>query len=233
MSFTRGLVCLILAASSCFLYAQNPITANPAAAQPASAPGSVSATLSPALSEIGRALDNIDIRRWKAPNPVRSVAEDNVSSIQRDLSGTLAALLRRADAAPGSAPPAFAVYRNVDALYDTLLRVVETADLAAPAEEASPLQEALGSLESARSTLGDQILNAFQTQQAELIRLRGIITATASAPPKVPVQTIVINDGPAPEKPAPTTRRRHVTHKASHSAKKTSKPAENSDQHPQ
>jgi len=84
------------------------------------------------LRRVGQSLSGISIRRWKAPNEVKSAADQDVASIQRDLSGTLATLMDQADAAPGSVPAAFAVYRNVDALYDTLLRVVLTANLAAP-----------------------------------------------------------------------------------------------------
>ncbi len=85
--------------------------------------------LRPALSQVNQAITNVDIRHWKAPGSVKSAAAGDVSSIQRDLSGTLAGLMSQAEAAPASIPSSFAVYRNVDALYDTLLRVVETADL--------------------------------------------------------------------------------------------------------
>jgi hypothetical protein len=119
-----------------------------------------------------------------------------VSSIRRDLDGTLANLMQQADAAPGSVPAAFAVYRNVDALYDTLLRVVLTANLSASDTETNALQAALSTLESARSQIGESILNASQTQQSELIRVR---TALAHVPAveRAPVKTTVVDDGPA------------------------------------
>ena len=145
-------------------------------AQSAVAPGdtanSVSGTLRPALAQVGQSLGGVTIKRWKAPSEVRSAADQDVSSIQRDLNGTLAGLLQQADAAPGSVPAAFAVYRNVDALYDTLLRVVLTANLAAPEDEAGSLQAALATLESARGTLGQTILNSSQAQETELSRIR-------------------------------------------------------------
>jgi hypothetical protein len=208
MSFIRVFMALSAATLSWSVFAQG---AAPAANPPA--PVTVSGTLRPALGQVAQSLNSISIRRWKAPNEVKSAADQDVGSIQRDLNGTLATLMDQADAAPGSVPPAFAVYRNVDALYDTLLRVVLTANLAAPDEEANALQAALTSLESARSSLGESILNSSQAQQAELVRVRTAL-AHAAAAPRPPVTTTVVDDGPTQEtkhkktttkKPAPTT----------------------------
>lgn len=169
---------------------------------------SVSSTLRPALAQVGQALGGISIRRWKAPNEVKSAADQDVQSIQKDLSGTLSGLLDQADAAPGSVPAAFAVYRNVDALYDTLLRVVLTANLAAPDNEVNSLQGALSSLESARGSLGDSILNTAQSQTAELVRMRTALSRAAVAP-KPPVTTTVVDDGPvtSPSKSKHSTKK--------------------------
>jgi hypothetical protein len=167
-----------------------------AAAAPSPAATSVSSTVRPALAQVGQALGGISIHRWKAPNEVKSAADQDVQSIQKDLNGTLSGLLDQADAAPGSVPAAFAVYRNVDALYDTLLRVVLTANLAAPDNEVNSLQAALSSLESARGSLGDSILNTSQSQTAELVRIRTALSKAAVVP-KPPVTTTVVDDGPA------------------------------------
>jgi hypothetical protein len=196
MSFTRASLALLVATLSWSVSAQSAVPQN-----------SVSGTLRPALSQVGQALGGVGIHRWKAPNAVRSEADQDVSSIQRDINGTLAGLLQQADAAPGSVPAAFAVYRNVDALYDTLLRVVLTANLAAPDNEANALQAALSSLESARSTLGESILTASQSQQTELVRIRTAL-ANAAAAPRAPAKTTVVDDGPAPDTSA---KRKHTT----------------------
>jgi len=177
------------------------------AAPAADPPAPVSGTLRPALGQVSQALSSINIKRWKAPNEVKSAADQDVTSIQRDLSGTLATLLQQSDAAPASVPAAFAVYRNVDALYDTLLRVVLTANLAAPDTEANALQGALATLESARSSVGESILNASQKQQSELVTIRTAL-AKASQVQRAPVTTTVVDDGPTPE-----TKRKHTTPK--------------------
>lgn len=223
MSFLRSLSPFLLAAVSV-------VAAGQTAAVPAPGTGgssTVSTTIGPSLSQVAQALNGINVKRWKAPNSVREAADGNVSSIQRDLSGTLAGLLQQADAAPTSVPAAFSVYRNLDALYDTLLRVVETAELAAPDNEEAALESALKSLENARSSLGDAILNGSQTQQVELVRLRAAITAGAGVQ-HTPVKTTVIDDGPAAAHT--TTHRRHTTtttKKPSSTSPPAAKPSQN------
>jgi hypothetical protein len=178
-----GVTLLLLTAIAWPVVGQNATAARP----------SISDTLQPALRQVGQALSGAEPQHWKAPRSVKSAVEGDIDAIQRDLNGTLAGLLQRADAAPGSVPAAFQVYRNVDALYDTLLRVVETAQLAAPDREASALQTALGTLENAREQVGDSILSGAQSQQDELIRLNRAIQMAAAAQ-RTPVRTTVVND---------------------------------------
>jgi len=178
------------------------------------AQGAAPSPLSPlraALAQVGQAVNAVQTHRWKAPASVRSAVDGDIEAIQRDLNGTLAGLLQQADAAPGSVPAQFAVYRNVDALYDTLLRVVETADLAAPEDEISALDSALQGLENARSSLGDAISSGAQSQQNQLVQLRRAINAAAAAQ-RAPVRTTVVEDYPTHEAPAHrrTTARRHT-----------------------
>jgi hypothetical protein len=164
------------------------------APDPAASPAVMSNMLQPALSQVSQAISNIDIGHWKAPKSVKSGAAGDVSSIQRDLSGALAGLMSQAATAPSSIPSSFAVYRNVDALYDTLLRVVETADLSAPDQDATALESALKQLEAARTDLGERIMSATQAQQNEVVRLRTAVVRAVAAPQ--PVKTIVVDDGP-------------------------------------
>jgi hypothetical protein len=175
-------------------------------------PAAPSAIVQPALTDVQRSMSALTISRWKAPNDVRNVAQQNATSIQHDLTDTLPGLLSQADSASGSVPPEFAVYRNIDALYDVLLRVYSTASLAAPQGEVDELFASLQKLEAARSQLGDAILSASQAREAEVTRLQAAVkaaTAAAAAPPP-PAKSTVVDDGPAAsstvkkkKKPAP------------------------------
>ena len=132
----------------------------------------VSLLVQPALGEVQRAITGLNILRWKAPSEVKNATQQNAVSIQRDLADTLPGLLSQADALPGAVSPSFSVYRNIDALYDVLLRVYGTASLAAPQSEADSLFSALQKLEAARAQLGDAILSASQEHEAQLIKLQ-------------------------------------------------------------
>jgi len=172
----------------------------------------------PTLNRISEVLAGLNVGRWKAPSEVRSVTQRDVDSIQRDIASTLPPLLDQANATPASVASYFAVYRNIDALYDVLLRVSETATLAGSQSDADTLQGALSSLESSRRNLGDAILLAANNQQQELIGLRAAAAAQAAAAaaeaakPVAPTKTVVV-DGP------------ESSAKSSSTAKKKKKPA--------
>jgi hypothetical protein len=186
---------LLLASSAAF--AQNAAASAPAAG--------VSSIVQPALQEVQRTAGSLNTARWKAPGEVRAAADRNLSSIQRDIVETLPNLLNQADAAAGSVPPAFAVYRNIDALYDVLLRVQQTASLAAPDSEASAVSSALNDLESARHQLGDAIAAFAQDREGQIVTLQAAVkAAAAAAPPPAPAKTTVVDDGP----PAATVKKK-------------------------
>jgi hypothetical protein len=162
---------------------------------PPAAP-TVASTLQPATAQTGQALSALNIRRWKASNDVKDAMQGNATSIQNDLNATLPGLISQADAAPGSVAEAFAVYRNLDALYDVLLRVTENAGLEAPQNEMEGLQSALNSLQKARSALGESIVNQAKGQQAQLTQLRSAIQRAEAASSAHPQEkTVVVDDG--------------------------------------
>ena len=113
-------------------------------------------------------------------------------------------LLEQAQAAnSASAPlaPSFAVFRNIDALYDVLLRVTEMATLGGSAEDASHLEDARAALEQARSQLANSLLASVASRDAELTQLRARIAEAVKPPPPPAPTTTVINDGAAPVTP--------------------------------
>jgi hypothetical protein len=157
------------------------------------------------VDRLNRALSSINVGKWKAPGDVRQTAEADVDSMQRDLSGTLPSLVSAAQANTSRMSPAFAVYRNVDALYDVLLRVSETAQLAG-SNDARMLEQQRSDLESTRTQLGTALVQATQAQDNEVVQLQ---TAAAAAAQAAPASTkTVIDDGPPAKK---STRRTHKT----------------------
>jgi hypothetical protein len=187
-------------------------SAAPPSASTISAPAPTEA-LRPVLNHIHETLAGLSVSRWKAPGEVRSVTQRDIDSIQNDLSSTLPPLLSQANTPPPSVAGYFAVYRNIDAVYDVLLRVSETATLAGPQNDATNLQDALANLESARRSLGDAIIQTATNQQQELSSLHTAVAeaeaaAAAAAAKAAPPTKTVVDDGPASAPKSSSTSKR-------------------------
>jgi hypothetical protein len=181
----------------------------PAAAPPGPAPtGFAVASLRPALANVQTTIANLSVAHWKASNATRSAVEADVASMQRDLNATLPGLMAQVEAGgPAVLSPSFAVFRNLDALYDVLLRVTETAALAGSPSDASSLEDARAGLEDARAKLGTWLLQSIGAQDAQIARLQAPAPKPSAAPAS-PTK-IVVDDGPdnpkpRKKKPAPT-----------------------------
>ena len=175
-------------------YAAAPAAAPAAAATPAlPAPSATlapapSATLAPALAGLRQTLIALRPEKWKAPSPVTRETQNNLDSIRRDLDTTLPPLLSTADANPSSLPQVLPVYRNIEALYDVLLRVNQVAILVAPDAQANALQHAINSLEDSRRALGDSLQTTAVAQTQQVADLRASLHKLQTAPPPpVPV----------------------------------------------
>jgi hypothetical protein len=122
-----------------------------------------------------------------------------------------------ADAAPDSPAKALPVYRNVDALYDVMLRLDAAGRLAAPKDQVGALDDALASIATVRRTLGDQLQMSAEAQEQRMIRLQQAAARPAPAPAPAPVACT------PPPAPATTRKKRTTTTK---SASSTPKPAD-------
>ena len=144
----------------------------------------------PALESLRQALLTLRPERWKAPSQIAGESASDVGSIDRDLDTTLPPLLAAADAAPNSTTQLLAAYRNVEALYDVVVRVTQTAVLAAPSQQSRDLQQATEELQQSRRDLGDLLNAAAQSEERQLRdtqgRLRAIQATVAPAPPVCP-----------------------------------------------
>jgi hypothetical protein len=183
----------------------------PAAKDTANPP---SGFLQPSLDTLQKAVSGLQLDRWKKGS-VRDEAGPNVSSIQRDLQSTLPALLKEADAAPRSMSKVLPVSRNIDALYDVLLRIVDGARIAAPGDQFTQLQDAMTSLEKARHTLSDQMQETAGAQEKQIADLQVAIKAEQSKPPVV---------CPAPAAPAPAPAKKPAVRKRQPAAAKPATP---------
>ena len=177
---------------------------------PASQPGSAAATpvvpaihdsLRPALEQVGSALNQVQVDRWKLSHDLKAQVHSDVSSIQQDLSSQLPALFQAAQQSPVALEPQLSVMHNVDALYDVLVRIATTANISGGKTDAAILDNALQRLESARKISAGQLMQAVSAQDQQIARFRASIQAAESSGDSQP-KTIVVNN-------SDTHRKRH------------------------
>ena len=176
-------------------------TPNPAPnpAQDAAGATKPSELVQPALATLQQTLTALKLDKWKSGS-IREEAATNISSIQKDLEGPLAQLLDAADAAPASAAKTLPAYRNMDALYDVLIRVEAGARVSAPGEQVGQLQEARATVDKARRALGDQLADLTTAQEKQVASLQASLkTQAAPACPAV---------APAPASAPPTAAKK-------------------------
>jgi BRCT domain type II-containing protein len=189
-------------------------TGTPASYFTPSAPSDI---LQRALDEVRITVAQVRLDKWKRGS-IRDEAGTNVDAIQRDMQGALPALLKDADAAPGTLSKVLPLSRNVDALYDVLVHLVEQARVSGPGDQAGQLQVAIADLEKARVILDNQIQQTADAQERQVVELRTTVQKqeeslrVASTPP------------PAPKCPAPAAPAK----KKHHTTKSTTKPASGS-----
>jgi hypothetical protein len=184
--------------------ADAPAAPNATGASGAFTPSTPSDILQRSLDEVQKTIGDLKLDKWKR-GTVRDEAGTNVDAIQRDLKGTLPSLLKDADSTPGSLSKVLPVSRNVDALYDVLVHLVEGSRVAAPGDQVGELQAALADLEKARVRLGNQLVQTATVQEKQILDLRTTVQTqaaslkAAAAPPPAP-------KCPAP--PAPAKKKR-------------------------
>lgn len=144
---------------------------------PAAAPTDLSAPLASLqhlTPDITQTLDSIHWQHWKLKGDEKTADDRALTSLHSDLDRVLPGLLRTAQASPGSVSAGLAVYRNVNALYNVLLRLQQTAELIAK-DDAPPLEDALGRLEVVRNALGEQLQAMAQQQETALVHARAAL----------------------------------------------------------
>ena len=149
-------------------------------------------------------LGRLRIERWKADGSHKKETLGNVDSIQRNLQGALPEIIGQLRNAPEDLPVSFKLYRNLDALYDVMVDVAESAGAFGSKDDFQSLSNDLSAFEGSRKQLAERIENLSSSKEQELTRLRTQLKtlqtqAEAAAPPK----KIVVDDTEPPKKPAP------------------------------
>lgn len=198
-------------------WGQIPGRSLPASSLPATAPSQVGAAVSaptaggslvmpsalvrPGLDAVKSAVAGVRLDKWKASGAVRDEVNANLGSIRRDMEATLPGMLATADGAGDSVSKVLPAYRNIEALYDVLLRVVVAARLGAPQPQTAALEAAMASLDGGRRALGDRLQSSALAAEKQVMDLRAALKAVP--PPAPPAVAVPV---PAKKKKAATKR---------------------------
>jgi hypothetical protein len=167
---------------------------------PAATPPAPSGLLQPSLDTVWQTATALKLERWKR-GTVRDETSDNVAEILRDIHTNLPPLLNAADSAPETISKEFPVARNIDALYDVLLRVYEAARVSAPPEQITQVQQALASLKNARIALDDRLQESAASMEQKVSELQSTVKAQAAVKcPVTPPPAAPACVAPAPAK---------------------------------
>ncbi len=152
------------------------------------------------LSDLGR----LHVNKWKTDSQQKQQAESNTTSLQRNMQVALPGLIAQVRSEPQNVGNSFKLYRNINALYDVLSSLTESAGAFGPKEEFQALATDVNDFDTARRTLADHVESLATFTLAQLNSLRAeqqqIRAAAAAAAAAAPPKKIIVDDETTPKK---------------------------------
>jgi hypothetical protein len=164
-----------------------PQTAAPNSSQPTGPNlNAILAALQRATQAANLDVARLRIEKWKADGSDKQEMQRIAESLEKNLTVAVPGLISEAQAAPGSVSKAFALYNDVNMVYEFLSPLSEAAGAYGKKEEYEPLAGDLSALDTARRNLSDYIAQAANALENE-----------ARKPPPQPAQ---VQPSPTPKK---------------------------------
>jgi hypothetical protein len=148
-------------------------------------------------------LTKLRIERWKTDASSKKQALGNSDSIQRNLQTALPEMIGKLRASPEDLPATFKLYRNLEALYDVMGSVVESAGAFGAKDDFLSLSNDLNSFEGTRKQLAERTENLAASKEQEIVHLRTDLKTAQAAIPAAPPKKTVVDDNEPAKKPAP------------------------------
>jgi len=145
-------------------------------------------------------LSRLRINKWKAPGAAKQQAEGNRQSILRNLETALPGMISAVRNNPDDIAASFTLYRNLDALYDVLSSVAESAGAFGPRDEYEGVGNDLNGVEQIRRELAERVATLASSKETELTHLRTEVRA-AQAAAQAPPKKVVVDDNEPEKKP--------------------------------
>lgn len=144
-------------------------------------------------ADVGR----LRIDRWKADSSAKQQAEQNVTSIRRNIAAALPELINPVRSAPQSLAANFKLYRNLNALYEVLSGLAETTGAFGKRDEYDVLAQHVNALDEIRRSYADSLQQMSSNADTRIATFQQAL-AQAQAQAAPPKKIIVDNDEPAP-----------------------------------
>jgi hypothetical protein len=157
-------------------------------------------TLNQASQSTQNDLSRLRIEKWKTDSNTKRQTQSDTESLLRNLQNALPGILAQLQNAPENVAITFKAYRNLDALYDVLTSVVESAGAFGSKEEFQLLSNDLNSLDNSRHAIADRMEKLASTKETEIGELR---VALQSARAAIPPKKTVVDDTEPPKKTPP------------------------------
>lgn len=162
-----------------------------------------------AIPQLQRTIENtrVDLARlridkWKADSSVKQQVAANVESLQRNMTEALPGLLTAAQQNPSSLNASFKLYRNLNALYDVMSNVAESAGAFGSKDDYTALARDLSSLDNSRRTMAEAMDSMTAQRDADFARIQQAARQSAAQAVAAPPKRIVIDDNAPEKKPA-------------------------------
>jgi hypothetical protein len=173
--------------------------APPTNLQPALAPDAT-AGLGPLIENTRLDLARLRIEKWKADAANRRQAEANAESVQRNLASALPAMVQQVRANPGSVGATFKLYRNLNALYDVMSSLAESAGAFGSNEEYQALSNDTSKLDTLRRSLADRVETMATSRDNEVAQLQARARQAPPAAAPAPPKKIIVDDNESAKK---------------------------------
>jgi hypothetical protein len=151
-------------------------------------------------------LGKLRIEKWKMDSGYKKQTLANADSVHRNLESALPEIITQLRNSPEDLGASFKLYRNLDALYDVLSNVAESAGAFGSKDEFQSLSNDLSSFERSRRAFADRMESLSTAKEAELAQLRTQVKTLQAATPPPPPKKVVVDDN-APPKPAPKKKK--------------------------
>ena len=175
---------------------RTPVAAPPTNLQPATAPDATAS-----LAQLNQVIENarVDLARlrvdkWKTDAASKRQAEADAESVQRNLTAALPVIVQQVRANPGSVGANFKLYRNLNALYDVMSSLTESAGAFGSKEEYQALANDTSNLDTLRRSLADRVETMAISRDNEVAQLQARARQASAAAAAAPPKKIVVDD---------------------------------------